>query len=123
MYRKLKNKIKKRTYTPLTSEDLRGYRNILKLLYHNKAETPLKDTETSKYFIQVPPIHLDMIIDEDRAEIINTRQIYPLNLDKRVYERAILKIKQEVSRQRRELEDKIRDKKQTILHKLYNQIK
>jgi len=123
MFRKTRIKITKKFRIKLTQEDLRGYRNILKLLYHPKAETPLKDPDSSKYFIQVPSIHLDLIIDEEKAEIINTKQIYPLNLNDKVYERAVKRIKEEVSRQRYTLESKIKGKKEFILHKLYNQIK
>lgn len=123
MFRRTRIKIAKKFRHNLTQEDLRGYRNILKLLYHPKAETPLKDPDVAKYFIQVPPLHLDLIIDTEKAEIVNTKQIYPLNLDKKVTERAVEKIKEEVSRQRADLEDTIRGKKDTILDKLYNQIK
>jgi hypothetical protein len=93
------------------------------LLYHPKAETPLKDPEVAKYFIQVPCLHLDLIIDIEKAEIVNTKQIYPLNLDKKVTERAVQRIKEEVSKQRGDLEDKIRGKKQNILDNLYIKIK
>jgi hypothetical protein len=123
MFRKTRIKIVKKFRHNLTQEDLRGYRNILKLLYHPKAETPLKDPDIPKYFIQVPSLHLDLIIDYDKAEIVNSKQIYPLNLDLKVYNRAIERIKEEVSRQRLDLEISIRDKKENILHKLYNQIK
>ena len=123
MFRRTKIKIAKKFRHQLTKEDLRGYRNILKLLYHPKAETPLKDPEVAKYYIQVPPLHLDLIIDTDKAEIVNTKQIYPLNLDAKVLERAVKRIKEEVSKQRAELEDRIIGKKETILTKLYNQIK
>jgi hypothetical protein len=123
MFRKTKNKISKKFRTKLTQEDLRGYRNILKLLYHPKAETPLKDPDVSKYYIQVPCLHLDLIIDTEKAEIVNTKQIYPLNLDKKVTERAVQRIKEEVSKQRADLEDTIRGKKQNILDNLYIKIK
>lgn len=123
MFTKIKIRFSKRFKHNLTSEDLRGYRSILKLLYHPKAETPLKDPDVAKYFIQVPCLHLDLIIDDEKAEIVNTKQIYPLNLDNRVTQRAIQRIKQEVSRQRADLEDKIRGKKQNILNTLYSKIK
>jgi hypothetical protein len=123
MFRRIRIKISKKFRTKLIKEDLRGYRNILKLLYHPKAETPLKDPDTPKYFIQVPKLHLDLIIDPEKAEIVNTRQIYPLNLDSKVLERAVKRIKEEVSKQRAEHEEKIRGKKQSILNNIYNQIK
>jgi hypothetical protein len=123
MFRRTKIKIAKKFRNELTQEDLRGYRNILKLLYHPKAETPLKDPEVAKYFIQVPCLHLDLIIDTEKAEIVNTKQIYPLNLDKKVTERAVQRIKEEVSKQRADLEDTIRGKKQNILDNLYIKIK
>ena len=123
MFRRTKIKIAKKFRHNLSQEDLRGYRNILKLLYHPKAETPLKDPDVAKYYIQVPCLHLDLIIDTEKAEVVNTKQIYPLNLDTKVTERAVKRIKEEVSKQRGDLEDKIRGKKDTILDKLYNQIK
>jgi hypothetical protein len=123
MFKKTRIKIAKRFRTKLTQEDLRGYRNILKLLYHPKAETPLKDPDVSKYYIQVPCLHLDLIIDTEKAEIVNTKQIYPLNLNTKVTERAVQRIKEEVSKQRADLEDKIRGKKQNILGNLYTRIK
>jgi hypothetical protein len=123
MFRRTRIKIAKKFRQQLTQEDLRGYRNILKLLYHPKAETPLKDPEVVKYFIQVPCLHLDLIIDIEKAEIVNTKQIYPLNLDKKVTERAVQRIKEEVSKQRADLEDTIRGKKQNILDNLYVKVK
>lgn len=123
MFRRTRIKIAKKFRHDLTKEDLRGYRNILKLLYHPKAETPLKDPDVAKFYIQVPCLHLDLIIDTEKAEVVNTKQIYPLNLDTKVTERAVKRIREEVSRQRGDLEDKIRGKKDTILDKLYNQIK
>jgi hypothetical protein len=123
MFRRTRIRIAKKFRQKLTKEDLRGYRNILKLLYHPKAETPLKDPDTPKYFIQVPCLHLDLIIDTEKAEIVNTKQIYPLNLNSKVLERAILRIKQEVSRQRADLEDTIRGKKQNILNNIFDKIK
>jgi hypothetical protein len=123
MFRRTRIKIAKKFRQQLTQEDLRGYRNILKLLYHPKAETPLKDPEVAKYFIQVPCLHLDLIIDIEKAEIVNTKQIYPLNLDKKVTERAVQRIKEEVSKQRADLEDTIRGKKQNILDNLYVKVK
>lgn len=123
MFRRTRIKIAKKFRHNLSQEDLRGYRNILKLLYHPKAETPLKDPDVAKFYIQVPCLHLDLIIDTEKAEVVNTKQIYPLNLDTKVTERAVKRIREEVSRQRGDLEDKIRGKKDTILDKLYNQIK
>jgi hypothetical protein len=123
MFKRTKINISKKFTTTLTPEDLRGYRNILKLLYHPKAETPLKDPDTPKYFIQVPCLHLDLIIDVEKAEIVNSKQIYPLNLNTKVTERAVQRIKEEVSKQRADLEDTIRGKKQNILNTLYNRIK
>lgn len=123
MFRRTRIKITKKFRHNLTQDDLRGYRNILKLLYHPKAETPLKDPDNSKYYIQVPSLHLDLIIDTEKAEIVNTKQIYPLNLDKKVTERAVERIKEEVSRQRMQLEDTIRGKKQNILNNIFDKIK
>jgi len=123
MFRRTRIKIAKKFRYNLPQEDLRGYRNILKLLYHPKSETPLKDPDTPKYFIQVPHLHLDLIIDDKRAEIVNSKQIYPLNLDSKVLERAILRIKQEVSKQRADLEETIRGKKQNILNNIFDKIK
>ena len=123
MFRRTRIKIAKKFRQELSLEDLRGYRNILKLLYHPKAETPLKDPDVAKFYIQVPHLHLDLIIDASKAEIVNTKQVYPLNLDKKVTERAIERIIEEVSKQRADLEEVIRGKKETILTKLYSQIK
>jgi hypothetical protein len=123
MFRRTRIKIAKKFRHKLTQDDLRGYRNILKLLYHPKAETPLKDPDVAKFYIQVPCLHLDLIIDTEKAEIVNTQQIYPLNLDKKVTERAVQRIREEVSKQRADLEERIRGKKQNILNNLYTKIK
>jgi hypothetical protein len=123
MFRRTRIKVAKKFRQELTPEDLRGYRNILKLLYHPKAETPLKDPDVAKFYIQVPSLHLDLIIDSTKAEIVNTKQIYPLNLNEKVTERAVKRIREEVSKQRADLEEIIRGKKDTILTKLYSQIK
>jgi hypothetical protein len=121
--RRVKTKIKNKFVKPLAPEDIRGYRNILKLLYHERAEKPTKDIELSKYYIQVPSLHLDLIIDSQKAEIVNTKQVYPLNLNERVTERAVELIRKEISKNTADLEEVIRGKKDTILNKLYSQIK
>jgi hypothetical protein len=46
-----------------------------------------------------------------------------LNLNEKVTERAVKRIREEVSKQRADLEEVIRGKKDTILTKLYSQIK
>lgn len=121
--RKVKTKIRGRFFKKLTPEDVRGYRNILKLLYHERAEKPQKDIELAKYYIQVPHLHLDLIIDSTKAEIVNTKQVYPLNLNEKVTERAVELIRQEISKNTADLEEVIRGRKDTILNKLYSQIK
>jgi hypothetical protein len=123
MFRKTRINIAKKFRSKLTQEDLRGYRNILKLLYHPKAETPLKHPDLAKYYIEVPKLHLDLIIDSEKAEIVNTKQIYPLNLDKKVLERALEKIKDEVVKHRELHEQRIKFKKQNIVDTLYIRIK
>ena len=123
MFKRTRIKIAKKFRHKLTQDDLRGYRNILKLLYHPKAETPLKDPDVAKFYIQVPCLHLDLIIDTEKAEIVNSKQIYPLNLDTKVTERAVKRIREEVSKQRADLENTIRGKKQNILNNLYIKIK
>jgi hypothetical protein len=123
MFKRTRIKIAKKFRHKLSQDDLRGYRNILKLLYHPKAETPLKDPDVAKFYIQVPCLHLDLIIDTEKAEIVNSKQIYPLNLDTKVTERAVKRIREEVSKQRADLENTIRGKKQNILNNLYIKIK
>ena len=123
MFKRTRIKISKKFRHDLTKEDLRGYKNILKLLYHPKAETPLKHPDLAKYYIQVPCLHLDLIIDTEKAEIVNTKQIYPLNLDKKVLERALKVIRQKVIEHREMHEQRIKHKKQNILQNLYIRIK
>jgi hypothetical protein len=123
MFRKTRIKIAKKFRSKLTQEDLRGYRNILKLLYHPKAETPLKHPDLAKYYIEVPCLHLDLIIDSEKAEIVNTKQIYPLNLDKKVLERSLEVIREKVIEHREMHEQRIKHKKQNILQNLYIRIK
>ena len=123
MFRKTRIKIAKKFRSKLTQEDLRGYRNILKLLYHPKAETPLKHPDLAKYYIEVPCLHLDLIIDSEKAEIVNTKQIYPLNLDKKVLERALEVTREKVIEHREMHEQRIKHKKQNILQNLYIRIK
>ena len=106
----------------LTQQDLRGFRNILKLLYHKNASTPLKDPNCSKYFISVPKLHLDLIINEKRAELVNTSQIYPLELNEEVFKRAVEVIRQEVTKQRTNLENELLGKKDTILNNIFKTI-
>lgn len=120
---KVKIALRKQFGEKLSKSDLLCYRNILKLLYHRDANTPLKDPDNPKYFIQVPSLHLDLIIDDSHGELINSRQIYPLEVNKKVFERAILIIKREVTKQRMELEQDIRGKKQTILENVFKTIK
>lgn len=99
----------------LNKSDIKGYRTILRMLYHPHASTPLKDPDHPKYFIRVPRQDLDLIIDYDKAEIVNTNRIYELNVDKRVLERAISRIKKEVTEQRVQLEADIRGRKENTL--------
>lgn len=122
MLRRIKIKIKKSFSTKLNQDDLRGYRNILKLLYHPMAKAPLKHPDIPKYYIQVPKLHLDLIIDHNHAEIVNSKQIYPLNLHDKVKERALLRIRELVLIHRETRERQIKSKKQNILRSLYAKI-
>ena len=111
-------------FPSLDKEELLKYRNILKLLYHKKAETPLMDNvKKGKYFIQVPSIKLDLIIEKGNCELINSDKIYPLELGDDVYNRVIIKINEEITKQRIDLEKRIKYKKQTILSNIFNTIK
>ena len=120
---KLVNAFRRKFGTKLTREDLIGYRNILKLLYHPESESPIKSTFAHNYIIKVNSLHLDLIISTTKAEIVNTLQIYPLSLNMKVYERAVSKINQEIDRQYTYTEQDIRCRKQTILDVVYSQIK
>jgi hypothetical protein len=115
-----KNKFTKK----LSKEDLLKYRNILKLLYHKKAHTPLIDNkEKGRYFIQVHPINMYLIIDSNKCELINSERIYNLELPEEVYDRAVKQISEEITRQRIKLEAKLKYKKQNILEMLFENIK
>jgi len=125
--RKLKNWFKRKFYKKLNKEDILGYRNILKLVYHKKAEHPIldinKDNTIRRYFIDIPTLKMTLIIDDSFAEIINSTRIWPLNLNKYVYERAVKRIYELKCKQIQEKEQSIKLKKQTILEDLYTQIK
>lgn len=121
--KKLKMIYRKRFGLVLSKEDLHGYHAILRLLYHKQAAIPLKDPLSTKYYISVPKLHLDLIIDDTKAEIVNSKQIYLLELNKIVLERAVKRIQEEVSRNRYALELSIRGKKQTIFENVYQKIK
>lgn len=116
LYRKfclmLKITINKRFGKKLKEADIKGYRTILRMLYHPSANTPLKDPDTLKYYISVPRQDLDLIIDMDKAEITNTSRIYEINVDKIILSRALIKIENEVRRQRNQLERDIRARKE-----------
>lgn len=114
---------RKRFGTKLSKEDLRGYHAILKLLYHKKSNKPLLDTVKGKFFIRSPRLHLDLIISKERAEIVNSKQIYPLELNKLVLERAVKKIKEVMHNDIESLETSIRGRKQTIFDNVYKKIK
>ena len=118
---------KNKFYKKLSKQDLLGYRNILKLVYNKKAEHPIldinKDGSVKRYFIEVPNLKMTLIIDDSFAEVINSNKIWPLNLNKYVYERAIKRIYELKCKQIQEKENQIKTKKQTILEDLYNQIK
>jgi hypothetical protein len=111
----------------LDRKDLIGYRNLLKIIYHKHAEHPIldinKDNSIKRYFIDVPSLKMTLIIDDSFAEIINSNKIWPLNLNKYVYERAIQRIHDLKSKQIQEKEDQIKSKKQSIIEGLYSQIK
>lgn len=125
--RKLKIWFKRKFFKKLTKEDLLGYRNILKIVYHKKAEHPVldinKDSTVKRYFIEVPSLKMTLIIEDTFAEIINSTRIWPLNLNKNVYERAVKRIYELKCKQIQEKETLIKLKKQTILEDLYTQIK
>ena len=117
--RKLKIWFKRKFYKKLTKGDIQGYRNILKLVYHKKAEHPTldinKDSTVKRYFIEVPTLKITLIIDDSFAEVINSTRIWPLDLDKKVYERATKRIYELKCKQIQEKETLIKLKKQTIL--------
>lgn len=125
MLLKIKIWFRKTFYKQLSKEDLLGYRNLLKLIYHKKAEHPILDINKNikRYFIEVPKLKITLIIDDSFAEIINSHRIWPLNLHNKVYERAMKRIYELKCKQILEKEQLIKSKKQTILEDLYTQIK
>jgi hypothetical protein len=123
MKTKTKSFFRLRFGSKLSKEDLRGYHAILRLLYHKKAEKPLVDSLKTKFFIRVPKLHLDLILTSERAEIVNSKQIYPLELNKLVLERATKRIKEVMSQDIEDLEVSIRGRKQTIFDNVYKKIK
>lgn len=118
----LKNKFKK---TKLTKNDLKGYKTLLKIITHPKAEQPILDINKNitRYFILLPNYKISLIIDEDQAEIINSHKIWKLELNNIVYVRIIKKLKEIKKQQVTELENSIKGKKQDIFDELYNSIK
>lgn len=121
-FKKLKIKFIRYFSHKLSKEDLRGYRNILKLVNHPDMDGILINPDTGKYYVSVESLHLDLIIDENKAEIVNTTQIYPLNLDKKVYERACFRIRKKLTSYVVMVNNRIVERKATILSNLYDQI-
>ncbi len=109
----------------LSKQDIRGYRNLLKLIYHKSAEHPILDInkDIKRYFIEVHKLQITLIIDNDFAEIIDPDKIWPLNLDNKIYERAMKRIYELKCKQIAAKELSIKNKKQNILEDLFNQIK
>jgi hypothetical protein len=123
----IKNLIRNKFYPKLSKYDLLGYRNILKLVYHKKAEHPLLDinmnSEDKRFFIDVPSLKITLIINDKKAEIINSYKIWPLDLNEKVYKRAVKRIYELKCIQMEQKEKNIKIKKQNILEDLYQQIK
>lgn len=125
MLLKIKIWFRKTFYSQLSKQDLLGYRNLLKIVYHKNSEHPILDINKNikRYFIEVPKLKITLIIDDSFAEIINSHRIWPLNLDKKVYERAVKRVYELKCKQIQEKEQSIKSKKQSILKDLYTQIK
>lgn len=109
----------------LNKQDLLGYRNILKILYHKNALHPVLDINKNikRYFIEIPQLKITLILDDTQAEVINSNKIWPLNLDEEVYKRAMERIYELKCKQILEKEQQIKSKKQIIIKDLYNKIK
>jgi hypothetical protein len=112
-------------YKKLTKEDLLGYKSILKLINHKDASDPILDITKQhvKYYILVPKIKMDLIIDSEHAEIINSEHVWPIKVNRRVYERAINIIKKKKEDQINRLEHNIKGRKLFIMQSLYQKIK
>jgi hypothetical protein len=125
MILKLKIWVRNKFYKKLSKQDLLGYRNLLKIIYHKQAEHPILDInkDIKRYFIEIPKLKITLIIDDNFAEIINSNKIWYLNLDKKIYERTLQHIHILKSKQIYEKEQLIKSKKQLILKDLYKQIK
>ena len=78
MILKLKIWFRNKFYKKLSKEDLLGYRNLLKIIYHKQAEHPVLDInkDIKRYFIEIPKLKITLIIDDNFAEIINSNKIY-----------------------------------------------
>ena len=66
--RKLKSWFKRKFYKKLTKGDIQGYRNILKLVYHKKAEHPTLDINRTTYSNVISDINneiVDLIIEKN----------------------------------------------------------
>jgi hypothetical protein len=116
--RNIKSFVISKFYKPLSKDDILGYRNILKLLYHPSADIVVYPLST-RYLISIKTLHIDLIIDKDSAEILNTTQSYPLFLSKDVLERAIVRITESVIQDRIHRESEMRGRKQRIFLFIY----
>lgn len=121
----IKVKFRKYFYKKIDGDSLKGYRNLLKLIYHKNAEYPIMDDSISvvRYFVSVPKLKMDLIINSLGAEIINSNKIWPLNYNTKIYEKAIEHIKAQRKKQIDEKELSIKGKKTYIINELYLKIK
>lgn len=122
--RKIKIYFRNRFSKKLTQEDIRGYRNLLKLIYNKHAEYPIMDDTSNpiRYFIQIPKIGITVIVDEYKAEVINHEHIWPLVFNKKVHERTIQVVREQRKQQIENIEHNVKDRKQNIVEKLYKKI-
>ena len=122
--RKIKIFFRKKFCRKLSKNDIRAYRAILRLLYHKKASTPLRDSQNLEFIIEVEPIHFSLIINESGGEIINSTRVWSLNdINSKVFERAMKKIQNKVAKERYELKEKLRGRKQDIGENVYSKIR
>lgn len=124
---KIKVWFRNKFWKKLDKETLRGYRSLLKLIHHKTAEAPITDINpdgsVQRYFVIVPSLSMTLIINSDFAEIVNSDRIWPLNLNKKVYERIVGRLGKLKKQQITQIETSIKTKKQYILNDLYNKIK
>jgi len=119
---RLKNQTKRCFRTKITETDIQGYKIIIGHIINNNSVAD-SDPLLNRYVVSNPLSHYDLILTPTKALLVNTKDIINIEVNDKVLEKVITRVKIIISTNTTKKIDRIFDRKYNILDKILENVK